>query len=215
MEVPKLDRDQAIIERRYSDFHSLHQGIRKECPSGIKEAQFPKKELFGNYDNDLLETRGRKFEKYLRYIFHQQGIRQCEAFRDFFYVRHLKNAAACLRSEDYPECNEQYRIGLQLQRKLQDSDKEVVATLCGLVEVCKVQRKVLDAEKYAAEALELLQYEIDNPYLLPLIKATIDLRCKLKMDFNWLHNKLRDVERRTGYDLDSPVSLRELAVKRY
>ena len=75
MEVPKLDTDQAIIERRFNDFNNLHKGIRKECPNAIKEAQFPKKELFGNYNSNLLEARGRMFEKYLRYIFHQQGVR--------------------------------------------------------------------------------------------------------------------------------------------
>eukprot|EP00794_Sanderia_malayensis_P018588 gene18588-20454_t len=215
MEVPKLDIDQAIIERRYSDFLKLHQGIRKQCPNAIKEAQFPKKELFGNYDKTLLERRGRKFEKYLRYIFHQQGVRHCPAFKEFFYVRHLRNAAACLCSEDYPECLEQYRVGLQLQRKLHDSAGEITATLCGLVEVCRVQRLIVEGEKYATQALEILQYNVDNAYLLPLIKVTIDLRCKLKIDFNFLHSKLREVESRTRFDLDSPVTLRELAVKRY
>ena len=215
MEVPKLDTDQAIIERRYSDFHNLHKGLRKECPNALKDVAFPKKELFGNYDNTLLETRGRKFEKYLRFVFHQQGVRQCQAFKDFFYVRHLKMGTECLRSEDYTECIEQFRLGMQLQRKLHDSEREIVATLCALVEVCKVQRKFVEAEQYATQALELLQYDIDNPYLLPLIKTTIDLRVKLKMDFSWLHNKLRTVEAKTAFDLDSPVTLRELAVKKF
>ena len=215
MEVPKLDTDQAIIERRYSDFLNLHKSIRKDIPAAVKDVPFPKRELFGNYDSELLETRGRKFEKYLRYIFQQQGVRQCQAFKDFFYLRHLTLATACLRSEDYAESKEQFRIGLQLQKKLQDEEKEIAATLCSLVEVCRAQHNFLDAEQYATQALELMQYDIDNAYLLPLMKATIDLRLKLRMDFAWLHDKLRQVESRTRFDLDSQVTLRELAVKRY
>lgn len=215
MEVPKLDTDQAIIERRYSDFLSLHKGLRKDIPTVLKDVPFPKKELFGNYDNDLLEIRGRKFEKYLRYIFHQQGVRQCPAFKEFFYLRHLRQATACLRSEDYMESQEQFRIGLKLQKKLQDSEKEIAATLCALVEVSRSQYKFVDAEQFASEALEKIQYDIDDVYLLPLLKASIDLRLKLRMDFVWLRDKLRQVESRTRFDLDSQASLRELAVKRF
>ena len=215
MEVPKLDTDQAIIERRYSDFYTLHKGLRREIPAAIKDVPFPKKELFGNYDNELLETRGRKFEKYLRYIFHQQGVRQCQAFKEFFYLYHLRIATECLRSEDYAESQEQFRVGLQLQKKLHDSSYEIAATTCSLVEVCRAQQKFVDAEQYASQALEIIQYDVDNIYLLPLMKVTIDLRVKLQIDFAWLHDKLRQIETRTRFDVDSQVTLRELAVKKY
>jgi len=215
MEVPKLDTDQAIIERRYSDFHNLHRGLRKEIPAAIKNVPFPKKEFFGNYDNELLERRGRKFEKYLRYIFHQQGVRHCQAFKEFFYLHHLRAATECLRSEDYTESQEQFRIGLQLQKKLQDSSYEIASTLCALVEVCRAQQKFVDAEQYASQALEIVQYNVDNVYLLPLMKSTIDLRIKLKLDFAWLHDKLRQIESKTRFDVDSQVTLRELAVRKY
>ena len=215
MEVPKLDTDQAIIERRYSDFLNLHKGIRKDVPTALKDIPFPKKELFGNYDKELLDQRGRKFEKYLRYIFQQQGVSQCKAFKEFFYLRHLKLGTACLRSEDYSESLEQFWIGLKLQKKLQDREKEIVATLSALVEVCKAQHKLVDAEKFASEALGLILYDTDNVYLLPLLKVSIDLRMKLKMDSALLHTELTQVEARTRFDLDSQVTLRELAVKKY
>ena len=215
MEVPKLDTDQAIIERRYSDFHNLHKALRKEIPAAVKDVPFPKKELFGNYDKDLLETRGRKFEKYLRYIFHQQGVWQCQAFKEFFYLHHLRIGTECLRSEDYAEGQEQFRVGLQLQKKLQDSSYEIASTICALVEICRAQQKFLDAEQYASQALEIIQYDIDNIYLLPLMKVTIDLRVKLRIDFAWLHDKLRQIESRTGFDVDSQITLRELTVKKH
>eukprot|EP00795_Rhopilema_esculentum_P001653 gene1653-16120_t len=215
MEVPKLDTDQAIIERRYSDFNNLHKGVRKECPNALKDVAFPKKELFGNYDNTLLETRGRKFEKYLRYIFHQQGVRASNAFKEFFYLRHLKLGTAYLRSEDYPESFEEFKTGLHLQKKLQDAEIEIVATLCALTEICKRQHKFVEAEQYASQGLELLQYDINSIYLLPLMKIAIDLRIKLRMDLTGLREKLRNVESKTSFDFDSQITLRELAVKRF
>ena len=214
-EVPGLDTDQAIIERRYSDFLNLHKRLKKECHAAIKSADFPKKELFGNYDNALLEARSRKFEKYLCYIFHQQGICRAPSFKEFFYIPHLVRAAACLRSEDYDESYEQYLLGWQLQKKLQDTTNEIAITVCGLIEVLRMQKRLIDAEQYATQALDLFTFDLNNRYLLPLIRATIDLRNKLKIDYSWLQQKLRDCEARTPFDPDSPVTLRELAVKRF
>ena len=212
MEVPQLDRDGAVIERRYNDFLNLHQGLKKECPEAVRHLPFPKKVLFTKSLNDsIIKVRSRQFQKYLRYIYHQPRVKDCKSFKEFFYLPHLRSATMSLRYENYPVSYENYKLAMHLQRKLQVDEDELIYTICSLVEVCRSQRKYEEADSLASDALDRLQYDPKQIWLLPLLKATLEVRKKLLVSSTWLRDKVIECENMNTGDQD--VTLRELAVK--
>ena len=216
MEMPKLDSDRAIIERRYSDFYAFHTALLKECPAVAKIVTFPKKKMLtSNFDNAVIEERSRQFEKYLRYIFHQEGVSETNAFQNFFYKPHLVEATQLLKCEDYKNSYNEYRLALQLEKKLNASKTEMIATMCGIVETLKNMKKFEQAEEMGSECLELMQYDVSNAYLLPLIHAVLEARKRLFMNVDGIKEKLKYCEKKTTFDIESVKTLRELAVKRY
>lgn len=214
MEVPKMDCDRAIIERRFSEFSKLHNGLKKECPKTVANVPFPSKKFFSrNFDDTLIEERSRKLEKYLRYVYHQPGVPETKAFRKFFYRPHLKEATQRLKCEEYRNSYDQYRLALQLQKKLGSNQDEMVVSMCGVVETCRNLKNYEEAEEIGSECLELLQYDVQNPYLLPLMHAVIDARKRLFMNTDGIKRKLKECEKVTAFDLESIKTLRELSVE--
>lgn len=212
-EARRFDTDRTILDRRYSDFRKLHKTLKTECPDIVRSVSFPKKEMFGkNFDGAVLEDRSRQFEKYLSYVFHQEGASDTKAFREFFYVPHLRQATMSLRCDEYQDCYELYKTCLHLQRKLGDQESEILKTLCSLVEVCRSMRKYDEADRFAVEALDKLQYDVSASYLLPLIRVALEVRKKMMLNTSWLKMKLAECEALSS-NSDIGVTLREIVVR--
>jgi len=216
METPNLDVDKTYITRRFNQFYELHKNLKTELPQLMSNIPFPKKKYFSMGINDsIIEERSRKLEKYLQYIYHQEGVKHTKAFRKFFYEPHLILATSHLMCEDYVQSCQEYQLGYNLQKKLEDINQNVIPTLCGLIEVCRNLEEYKKVEELGTECLDLLQYDIENLYLLPLLQCVIDARKRLRLNCDWLKTKLKECKQNCRYEIESIQTLRQLSVKRY
>ncbi|XP_066917231.1 sorting nexin-20-like [Clytia hemisphaerica] len=228
METPGLDADKAIIERRYNEFNALHKGLRKEFPKVMKNVpHFPRKKFFGSsLLKNLVEDRCRLFEKYLRYLYHQEGVAESKAFQKFFVKSHLKHATELLKCEQYEESCKQYQLAAHLQKKLGTGNMEDrIIALCGVVETCKNMSDYKLANIRGTECLEILklssnptQYDVSNPFLLGLMTSVIDARKRENVDVqSWkgLDIDFRKCKEQSSNGHDQIESLRVLLVKKY
>lgn len=218
MEVPGLDVDRAIIERRYNEFYTLQKGLRKECGDVMKQVPtFPRKRFFGrNFEKHHIEDRCRLFEKYLRFLYHQQGVIRSKAFQRFFIKPHLEKATERLKCEQFEESLTQYQLAAHLQRKLGRVDRDdMIVALSGVVETCKNLKDYKRVVSAGTECMEHLDYDLSHPFLLALMQSVIDARKREMLPLDELKAKFRDCLDRSVYDQNSIKSLRELLVRRY
>jgi len=218
METPHLDSDKAIIERRYNEFHALHKHLRKECPQVMKRVPaFPKKKFFGNsFQTYHIEDRCRLFEKYLRYLYHQDEVIGTKAFKEFFIKPHLKQATGLLKCEQYNESCTQYQLALHLQKKLGHTDRDdMVTAMCGVIETCKNMKDYKRAMETGNACLEFLNYDLSSPFLLGLMQSVMDARKREMVPLDDLKVKFRECLRHSACDPDSIKTLRELLVRRF
>ena len=217
MKMPGLDVDKAIIERRYNDFCNLQKGLRKECPLVMKNMpHFPRKKLFGgNFKKSLVEDRCRLFEKYLRYIYHQEGVVRTKAFQRFFIKPHLKAATQALMCEQYQESFTQYQLAAHMQQKLGRVDREdMIYALSGVVETSKNLKNYKCVIQAGSECLKVLDFDVSHPFLLALMKSVLDGRKHEMLPDEKLKEHFRDCLERSAYDLTTIKTLRELLVLR-
>ena len=212
-----MDRDKAIIERRFNDFEKLHTDLKAELPESIRNINFPKRRFFiSNFSDKVIEERVQRFQKYLNFIFHQDQVKDTVAFKSFFYNRHLHNASCLLNSWDYEASCKEFILAYNLQKKLEDDISEIIPTLCGLVEVYKNLKDYEKINYYGLECLRMLDEDLSNPYLLPLIFSLKEARQHLSLDVQWLQQKYKECKELIGiHDRRSIKTLRELTSKRF
>lgn len=216
MEVSRFDSDQAVIERRYSEFYQLNQSLRKECPKVMKDVKFPQKKLFSKkFEGQTVEDRMRMFEKFLRYIYHQESVIETKAFQNFFYRPHLRQATQHLKCESYEESYEEYRLALELQKKLGSSKQNKITSMCGIVETSKKLKEYERAETVGEECLDLLTYDVSDAFLLGLLQSVIDAKKRLRKPTEEMKAMLKECSRKCGCDQDSIQTLRVLLVKKF
>lgn len=212
-----MDRDRAIIERRFNDFEKLHTDLKAELPESIRNINFPKRRFFiSNFSDKVIEERAQRFQKYLNFIFHQDQVKDTVAFKSFFYNRHLHNASCLLNSWDYEASCKEFILAYNLQKKLEDDISEIIPTLCGLVEVHKNLQNYEKVDHYGLECLTMLDKNLSNPFLLPLIRLLKELRQNLRLDGESLQLKYRKYKELLGIDDNQPIqTLREVISKRF
>lgn len=216
MEMSTLDADQAVVERRYREFYELNQGLRKECPKVVKDVAFPKKKLFSKkFEGQTVEDRTRTFEKYLTYIYHQEGVIETKAFQKFFYRPHLKQATQHLKCESYDESYEEYRLALELQKKLGSSQHNLITSMCGIVETSSKLKEFERAERVGEECLDVMKYDVGDIYLLGLLQSVIEVKKSLRKPTEPMRGVLKECLKKAGCDRESIQSLRVLLVKKF
>lgn len=62
---------------------------------------FPKKVLYGNFDNELISTRSTGFESLLKHISQESRLRNSNAMLNFLMDVELNQAKALLEKKDY------------------------------------------------------------------------------------------------------------------
>lgn len=138
------------------------------------------------------------------------------AFKSFFYDRHLRSAFSFLSASVYEESCREFTLAYNLQKKLEDDVSEIIPTLCGLVEVYKNLKDYEKINYYGLECLRMLDEDLSNPYLLPLIFSLKEARQHLSLDVQWLQQKYEECKELIGiHDRRSIKTLRELASKRF
>ncbi|XP_070575187.1 sorting nexin-21-like [Ptychodera flava] len=209
------DSSQALIERRYSEFHRLNQQLRRKFPELMQNVSFPKKTITGNFKLQTIAERSRAFEQFLSHIFTFEEVRQSPEFEDFFYHRDLKLAYKYMCVGEYQEAIPLLQNGLHLQEKLLgESDPSAIETLCALVVAYCHNESDAHAHSYAKAALALMNDDDSNIFLVPLLQTTIGICWRIGKDKRHLESRLsRHVA--DAVDAESRPLLKDLVIMRF
>ncbi|XP_071487536.1 sorting nexin-21-like isoform X2 [Diadema antillarum] len=185
------DTSQAIIERRYSEFHELNKDLRRRFPHIMDSVIFPKKAVTGNYKHQFIAERSRAFEHFLTQIFQHEDIRTSAEFQEFFYNQDLRRAYNYMLKRNFEEALPFLQNALHLQEKMiGERHQDTIRTLCAIIVVylsrLESQPHVLG---YAEKALSDIGDDQTNPFLIPLLQTLIGVRWRL-------HKDKRDLEAR-------------------
>lgn len=93
--VPGLDKYPAVIERRFSDFLTLYQGLRsRDSYSEIvdRNVTFPKKVYMGNFSLEKIAERSIEFTRLLHLCLSEQALLWSIPFISFLIDKELKEA---------------------------------------------------------------------------------------------------------------------------
>ena len=182
----------------------------------IPKITLPRKKISFNFRKGVIEERASVFASYLNHIFQQNHVKDTVAFKSFFYDRHLRSAFSFLSASVYEESCREFTLAYNLQKKLEDDVSEIIPTLCGLVEVHKNLQNYEKVDHYGLECLTMLDKNLSNPFLLPLIRLLKELRQNLRLDGESLQLKYRKYKELLGIDDNQPIqTLREVISKRF
>lgn len=178
------DTSQAIIERRYSEFHHLNRELRKRFPHIMDSVAFPKKAVTGNYKHQFIAERSRAFEQYLTHTFQHDDIRMSAEFQEFFYNQDLRRAYGYMLKQNFEEALPLLQNTLHLQEKMiGEKHPDTIRTLLAIIVVylsrLESQPHVLG---YAEKALSDIGEDQTNPFLIPLLQTLIGVRWRLHRD---------------------------------
>lgn len=97
----KDDTSPATLERRYTDFLNLYNGLRAEQPQLMAAVPFPKKVLIGNFDNKLISTRSTGFESLLKDISIDPRLRCSGSLLGFLQDKEMVKAKELVERKDF------------------------------------------------------------------------------------------------------------------
>lgn len=217
MKTPCVDTDKAVICKRFSEFYKLYKDLKTEFPSIFTMApQFPKKVIGPrNFDQEVLRSRSRAFEKILQFVYSFDEICEHQIFKEFFYLPDLRDASMYIRGGKFRDALNLLVNAVHLQQKLSDDIPDIVATLGSIVAADIAIDNTEEAEKYAVAAIELIKHDVGNVYLIPLINTAIELRWRLGKDKRYLEEKLKEIKEKTSVEIEDTRTLRQLACSRY
>lgn len=193
------DPNPVTIERRYSDFLELYDGLRKENPTLMGAVAFPKKVFLGNFSSDLIAERSAAFEAFLDHIVSSSVLREMPCFLQFLQGKELTKACRLLderRNEiAVPMLEDCFRL---LNKIFLDRSRSVLLLLCRLVAACTTSPVPHpSAEKWAELALRRFD-GVSDFYLLtlyiPLLQTCVHLWWQRGRDNAFLQDRLKAME---------------------
>lgn len=112
------DQCPSAIERRYTHFLNLYNSLKKEHPQLMANVIFPKKVLYGNFDNELISTRSTGFESLLKHISQESRLRNSNAMLSFLMDVELNQAKDLLDHKDFHNAYPLLEKGFKLLNKV-------------------------------------------------------------------------------------------------
>jgi hypothetical protein len=214
MQSAGWDKSLAKLDRRYSDFSALHAVLRHNFPALMRDIDFPRKQLSGNYTPETIARRSRAFEQYLSHIFAIDAVRQSSELGDFFFNADLREGYRRIENGDYVNSIPLLQSAWRLQSKLLgDTDPSAIATACGIAASFAAMEDDAVAIDHAERALDCIGTGFDR-HLVPLIRLVIRLCWKLGRDKHRYEARLQELRHR-GLQIDDSPSLLELVVNRF
>lgn len=95
------DQCPSAIERRYTHFLNLYNDLKKEQPQLMANVVFPKKVLYGNFENELISSRSTGFESLLKHISQDTRLRNSNAMLNFLMDVELTQAKELIEINKY------------------------------------------------------------------------------------------------------------------
>ncbi|XP_039433081.1 sorting nexin-21 isoform X2 [Culex pipiens pallens] len=198
LDGPEPDPHPTSIERRYTHFLRLYDGLRKQCPQLLQGVAFPKKVLMGNFSAELIGERSAAFESFLDYIVTVPSLRESEHFLEFLQGDELRRACQLLdeRRNEFavPLLESTFRI---LNKIFLDKSKCVLLLLCRLVAACTTSPiPHPESEKWAELALRRYEHVCDTDLLvlyIPLLQTCLHLWWQRGRDRSLLEERLDEM----------------------
>ena len=122
--IPGLDKHPAVIERRFSDFFDLYQGLmnQKSYADIIeKSVTFPKKVYMGNYSFEKIAERSIEFTKLLHLCISNKSLLWSEPFVSFLFDKEIKEAHNLSLSGDLDDVQALIENAYYIEQKLYSS----------------------------------------------------------------------------------------------
>ncbi|XP_026757307.1 sorting nexin-20 [Galleria mellonella] len=208
------DPDPANVERRYTHFLDLYNGLKKECPVLLNNVSFPRKMMVGNFDPNLISTRCAAFEILLDLISNESRLRDSPAAISFFQDIELIEAKRLMNEEKFDQALSVLETSFKLLNKVYtDRSRVVLSALCRIVACAGASGGALagPVERWAQLALRRYEAVSDSDLLLiyiPLLHTCISIWETLGRDKSKLVDELNDLRKR-GMKVDSVPSLME------
>uniref|UniRef100_A0A182QF40 PX domain-containing protein n=1 Tax=Anopheles farauti TaxID=69004 RepID=A0A182QF40_9DIPT len=195
---PGPDPFPTSVERRYTHFLKLYEGLRKDHPTLVQSVNFPKKVLMGNFTAELIGERGSAFETFLDHIVTVPSLRDSDQFLEFLQGDELRNACQLLderRNElAVPLLENCFRL---LNKIFLDKSKCVLLLLCRLVAACTTSPIPHPAaEQWAELALRRYEHVCDTELLvlyIPLLQTCLHLWWQRGRDRSLLEERLNEM----------------------
>ncbi|GAB0095876.1 sorting nexin-20 [Sergentomyia squamirostris] len=199
--LPTPDPQPATIERRYTNFLALYNGLRKDHPNQMQNVFFPKKRLMGNFSPDLIAERGAAFEVFLDAVVSSWELKESQHFLNFLQSIELERACRLLderRNEQaVPILQNSFRL---LNKIYLDHSKAVLLILCRLVAACTTSPLPHpSAEQWAELALRRYESVCDTDLLslyVPLLQTCTHLWWQRGRDNKLIDERLKDLEKK-------------------
>ncbi|XP_041988401.1 sorting nexin-20 [Aricia agestis] len=207
-----FDPDPANVERRYTHFLDLYNGLKKECPALIGSLSFPRKIVVGNFEPNLISTRGAAFQSLLDLIASESRLRDTSAAIAFFQDIELKEARKLIDEGKFDQALSILETSFKLLNKVYtDRSRVVLCALCRIVACAGSSGGALagPVEKWAQLALRRYQAVSDSDLLLiyvPLLHTCISIWETLGRNKSELVQELNGL-RKKGMKVDSVPSL--------
>ncbi|XP_040172046.1 sorting nexin-21 isoform X1 [Anopheles arabiensis] len=195
---PGPDPYPTSVERRYTHFLKLYEGLRKDQPAQLQTVCFPKKVLMGNFTAELIGERSAAFECFLDHIVTVPSLRDSPHFLEFLQGDELRNACQLLderRNElAVPLLENCFRL---LNKIFLDKSKCVLLLLCRLVAACTTSPiPHPSAEQWAELALRRYEHVCDTELLvlyIPLLQTCLHLWWQRGRDRTLLEERLSEM----------------------
>lgn len=198
-DLSSSDPHPATIERRYTHFLNLMNGLRKDHSAHMQSVSFPKKVFMGNFSSDLIAARSSAFETFLDFIVASTELRESPHFLNFLQGIELTRACQLLderRNEQaVPILENCFRL---LNKVYTDKSKSVLLLLCRLVAACTTSPVPHpSAERWCELALRRYDSVSDADLLVlyvPLLQACVHLWWQRGRDSSQLTERLSSME---------------------
>lgn len=197
--INATDPSPVTIERRYTDFLTLYDTLRKEHATLMSSIIFPKKVFMGNFSSDLIAERSASFEAFLDHVVSSSVLRESPSFLQFLQGAELTRACQFLderRNEQaVPILEDCFRLSNKI---FMDRSKTVLLLLCRLVAACTTSPVPHpSAEKWAELALRRYDSVSDADLLalyIPLLHTCVHLWWQRGRDNKFLEDRLKAIE---------------------
>ncbi|XP_035222188.1 sorting nexin-21-like [Stegodyphus dumicola] len=212
--APGLETQPGVLERRYSDFLSLFQTLKKRYPSLLGDFPFPKKAILGNFTADVITERSVAFQHFLAFSYSVRELRQSLELADFLYTREIQEAHSMMKLGQFEDSSVLLENIYFVQEKILDEGHfSTYYTLCVLVACLNAVDNVAEAQKYAEIALTFAAKHERNELTVPLLVLAVRLWWAVGKDKKGLEKRLYELKQ-SGINTDKQPTLLELVLHR-
>ncbi|XP_026327431.1 sorting nexin-20 isoform X2 [Hyposmocoma kahamanoa] len=197
-----FDPDPANVERRYTHFLDLYNGLKKDHASLLSGIAFPRKIMMGNFEPNLISNRCSAFESLLDLIANESRLRESPAAISFFQDIELSEARRLIDENKFDQALSVLETSFRLLNKVYtDRSRVVLSVLCRIVACASASSNALagPVERWAQLALRRYEAVSDSDLLLiyaPLLHSCISIWETLGRDKSKLVEELNSLRKR-------------------